>query len=203
MTRFSLMFILLSIVAGVFSAPVDLCLPKVHEVVTSTQVEDSRGRREETHAHIFNDGKAMKVLIHHIEHHSRRTPLESELLDFPTKRHWHWDIRNRTNATCTLTNLEGQYRPECVAHQANMTGNGFIGEDFAYDAYFSEEHRYGYRAEIETLVESKTTSKPLERIERGFGLAFEFFERRTFFDLVESAIPSGTFDIPDQCPKRC
>jgi len=199
--KWKMMFFLLSIISSVaLSAPVDICMPSVFTVVESTNVHRDL-EHEESHAMIYHDGKAMKVLIMHIEEHIFRRPLETELLDFTSKRHWHWDFRNRTVENCVLTNLEADYEPYCIAHQANMTGSGFLGEDFPFDSYVAREHRYGYRSEIEVLVEGKTTTKPLEKIERGEGHTHRFHEQRTYYDMVETPIPEKTFAIPDECPK--
>merc|ERR1712087_140986 len=171
-----------------------------HTVVVRSMVHGDE-RHEDSSSKLYYDAKLNWGRVDHVEHHTRhREPLEVELFNFGKKLHWHWHVYNKTVMHCELSNLDHDHEKVCLAREANMTGTGFIGEDYAVDNYVARVERHGYEAHIDVIVEAKSTTKVIEMTEDGRGHTHYFHEKRQFYELSEAAIPAATFAVPDDCP---
>merc|ERR1712080_15208 len=104
-------------------------------------------------------GTAKKALGHNSERRGREHH-SAELLDFSKSNRYTWQNVNHTVRDCIVTRLEGEVRPVCIAHAANLTGHHSIGEDYKLNVYLEHVERQGYWAEITVLVEVDKPTYP-------------------------------------------
>jgi len=211
----------LALALGVEAAdPVPLCLPKVHTVHLSQfrDVEHEQRHRppDERMAgdelQIFFDMTQQKSLVYiHDDGPSsgphRRDPDRAMLTDYAKQLQWNWEWVNKTVQRCTLEVQTRQMAPICISAKANMTGTGTISEDFKVDFYAENvvDPTRQVNEMVFTIVEQGTTTKPIKQDRRGQQIqpdrsVVQWFDRVTFYNMVETPIDPKQFAIPSECP---
>jgi len=136
-----------------------------------------------------------------------RDPDRGMLTDYAKQLQWNWNWVNKTVQRCTLETMTRPLAPICISPPANLTGTGTIGEDFKVDFYGARVVDPTHQVEemVFTLVESGTTSKPCKQDRRGQQIQpdrsiVQWFDRISWYDMVETPIPAATFAVPAECP---
>jgi hypothetical protein len=200
-----------------------MCLGPVYSTFVSsyTQTEvPSHGWRpptEYTQADTFRiwvDDKAgfSKVYVHN-NVNGQGHAAHGILTDYNQKKEWKWDYDERTHArsNCVLTIAEYPQEPYCFGTtggkdvQFTFFDSGTIGKDYKIDRYGAQvnDDTRKVRVDLDLVIESGSAENPYPVEEESHYFAEDRqvgYQRRTFFDFTDAAIPAATFAIPAECP---